>query len=137
MTTPRKTASRKPARASHDSSPAGRPWLQWAMAALGAVMTAGVIAIVIHEAVQPPAPPVLSARLIAARPTPAGWIAEIQVDNAGDDTAAAVEVEGVLGDQTAHAALDYVPGQGHARASLRFDGDPRAARLRVAGWSEP
>lgn len=137
MTTPRKAASRNSAKASPEGSPAGRPWLQWAMAALGAVVTAGVIAIVVHEAVQPPAPPVLSARLIEARPTPAGWIAEIQVDNAGDDTAAAVEVEGVLGDQTAHAALDYVPGRGHARASLRFDDDPRAARLRVSGWSEP
>ncbi|QTC93259.1 hypothetical protein IFJ75_08140 [Brevundimonas goettingensis] len=107
------------------------------MAVLGGLMTLGVIAIVVREAVEPPAPPVLSASLRLSRPTTAGWVAEVQIDNAGDDTAAAVEVEGVLGEETAHAALDYVPGHGHARVSLRFDTNPGTARFRVVGWSEP
>ena len=48
-----------------------------------------------------------------------------------------MDIEGVLGDQTATASLDYVPGHGHAKAYLRFDADPRAAAVSVKGWSAP
>ena len=90
-----------------------RPLLQWGMALLGAVINLTAIGIVVWEALQPTAPPALSARIVA------------------------VDIEGVLGDQTATASLDYVPGHGHAKAYLRFDADPRAAAVSVKGWSAP
>ncbi|WP_292022047.1 MULTISPECIES: hypothetical protein [unclassified Brevundimonas] len=114
-----------------------RPVLQWVMAGVGAAVTLGAVAIVVWEAVQPPSPPALSARIVAVQSTAAGQVATIRVQNDGDDTAAAVDIEGVLGDQTATATLDYVPGHGHARAYLRFDADPRRAAVAVKGWSAP
>lgn len=114
-----------------------RPLLQWGMALLGAVITLTAIAIVVWEALQPTAPPALSARIVAVDVTAAGQVATVRVQNDGDDTAAAVDIEGVLGDQTATASLDYVPGHGHAKAYLRFDADPRAAAVSVKGWSAP
>ena len=119
------------------SAASTRPLLQWGMALLGAVITLTAIGIVVWEALQPTAPPALSARIVAVDVTAAGQVATVRVQNDGDDTAAAVDIEGVLGDQTATASLDYVPGHGHAKAYLRFDADPRAAAVSVKGWSAP
>jgi len=114
-----------------------RPVLQWAVAALGGLITLAVVAVVLWGAMQPSRPPALSARIVAVETTPAGHVAEVEVRNDGLDTAAAVDIEGVLGDQTATATLDYVPGRGHAKAYLRFDEDPRTAAVSVKGWSAP
>lgn len=127
---PRKTSGKAIA-------PATTPVLQWAMAMLGAGVTAAIIGIVIWEALQPAAPPALSARIIAVEATSSGHVAVIRVVNDGDDTASAVDIEGVLGQEQATATVDYVPGHGHARAFLRFDADPRAASVTVKGWSAP
>ncbi|WP_421729174.1 hypothetical protein [Brevundimonas sp.] len=113
------------------------PALQWAMAILGGVVTAAITGVVIWEALQPAAPPALSARIVAIEATAAGHVAVIKVVNEGDDTASAVDIEGVLGAEQASATVDYVPGHGHAKAFLRFDADPRAASVTVKGWSAP
>ena len=126
-----------PARKKTPTPAVARPVLQWLMAAVGAVVTLTAVGIVVWEALQPPSPPALSARIVAIQSTAAGHVATVLVRNDGDDTAAAVDIEGVLGDQTATATLDYVPAHGHARAYLRFDGDPRAATVAVKGWSAP
>jgi len=111
--------------------------LQWAMAILGAIVTVGIIGVVIWEALQPTAAPALSARIVAIEATASGHVAIIKVVNNGDDTASAVDIEGVLGAETATATVDYVPGHGHAKAFLRFDADPRTASVTVKGWSAP
>lgn len=126
-----------PAKTKRAASSTPRPVLQWVMAGVGAAVTLGAVGIVVWEALQPPSPPALSARIVAVQSTAAGQVATVRVQNDGDDTAAAVDIEGVLGDQSATATLDYVPGHGHARAYLRFDADPRAAAVSVKGWSAP
>ncbi|WP_313012387.1 hypothetical protein [Brevundimonas sp.] len=126
-----------PAKTKRAASSTPRPVLQWVMAGVGAAVTLGAVAIVVWEALQPPSPPALSARIVAVQSTAAGQVATVRVQNDGDDTAAAVDIEGVFGDQTATATLDYVPGHGHARAYLRFDADPRRAAVAVKGWSAP
>lgn len=113
------------------------PVLQWIAAGLGVVVTLAVIGVVVWEAMQPARPPDLSARIVAVTSSPHGRVAEVKVSNRGLETAAAVEIEGRLGEETSTATLDYVPGQGEAEAFLRFDGDPRAAELTVLGWSRP
>lgn len=118
-------------------APASTPVLQWAMAILGAVVTAVIICIIIWEALQPTVPPALSARIVAIEATSSGHVAVVKVVNDGDDTAAAVDIEGVLGEERATATVDYVPGHGHSRAFLRFDANPRAASVTVKGWSAP
>lgn len=107
------------------------------MAVLGGMVTAAVIAVVIWEAVQPASPPTLGAVIVGIHRTAAGQVAVVKVVNTGDDTASAVDIEGVLGKETATATLDYVPSHGHAKAYLRFDGDARLARISVKGWSAP
>jgi len=128
--TPRKSPAKAP-------EPQTVPLVQWAMAVFGGLVTAAVIAVVIWEALQPSSPPALSARIIAIETTAAGRVAIVKVVNDGEDTASAVDIEGVLGDEQATATVDYVPGHGHAKAFLRFDGDPTAATVRVKGWSAP
>lgn len=113
------------------------PLLQWIVSGLGLIVTVGAVAAIAWEAMLPDAPPVLSARVVHVEITPLGHVAEVHVRNAGLDTAAAVDIEGRLGLETATATLDYVPGQGHATAWLRFDADPRAAQVTVKGWSAP
>jgi uncharacterized protein (TIGR02588 family) len=112
--------------------------LEWAMGGLGLLLTLAVLAVVGAGAFGPRDPARLEARLLEARPAGAAWLAEVEVRNLGDRTAAAVEVEGRLGDQTAAATLDYVPAHGRRRLTLSFDADPRGAvDLSVPGWSEP
>ena len=114
-----------------------RPLLQWAAAAFGALVTLAIIGVVLWEAVQPPNPPILSARIVDVIPAKSGFVAEVKVVNDGLNTAGAVNISGFLNDQTSTATVDYVPGHGHATAYLLFRSDPRAAVVRVEGWSEP
>ncbi|QBX37613.1 hypothetical protein E4M02_00410 [Brevundimonas sp. S30B] len=114
-----------------------RPLLQGLMAVIGLVVTLGAIGVVAWEAMQPPAPPLLSARIVQVQPTASGQVATVRINNDGPDTAAQVQVEGVLGDEVATATVAYVPRRGHAEAYLRFDGDARQARVSVRGWSAP
>ena len=115
-----------------------RPVLQWTMAAIGVLVTLAVIGIVLWEALQPAAPPILGARIVAVTSSAGGYLAEIEVSNTGRDTAAAVDVVGTLeGASPSTVTLDYVPAQGRAKAWLHFDRDPARASLAVVGWSEP
>ncbi|MGA0544100.1 hypothetical protein ACO2Q1_02370 [Brevundimonas sp. VNH65] len=100
-------------------------------------MTLAAIGIVVWEAVQPTRPSNLTARIQQTSPTSNGYVAEIRVFNYGDETASAVEVEGVIGQEVSRVTIDYVPGQGHADAHLQFHADPRTAIVHVRGWSAP
>ena len=120
-----------------NSSASSPTILQWSMACFGAAVTLAAVGVVTWEAMQPDRPSALSARIVAVETTPVGHVAEVEVTNLGMDTAAAVDIEARLGVETATATLDYVPGQGHATAHLRFDADPRGAAVSVKGWSAP
>ncbi|MDI6624511.1 MAG: hypothetical protein QME55_07260 [Brevundimonas sp.] len=112
--------------------------LEWLMGGLGLLLVLAVLAIVAFEAVGPREPPRIEARLGEIRRSGSVWLAEIEVRNLGDETAAGVEIEGRVGDRTAGATLDYVPAHGRERVTLSFDVDPRGAvDLSVPGWSEP
>ena len=126
--------ARKPSR---KKAALGHPVLQWIMGGLGLVVTLAAAGILAWEAMQPPSPPDLAARVVAVRPAAQGFVAEIEVRNLGRDTAAAVRVEGRSGDESASAVIDYVPGRGRATVELVFPGDPASVEARVTGWSEP
>lgn len=112
--------------------------LEWAMGGLGLLLTVGLLVIVGQEALSTPTPVDLSLRLIGARPVADGWIAQVEIENTGDLTAAAVEIEGKLGAETASATLDYVPAGATEQIVLGFAADPRQGlTLRPLGWSEP
>jgi uncharacterized protein (TIGR02588 family) len=112
--------------------------LEWAAGGLGGLIVLAALAVIVVEARGPRDPAEVSARLDSVRPAGGRWLAEVEVRNSGDETAAAVEVEGRLGAATATATLDYVPAHGRERVTLVFDADPRGrAEIAVAGWSEP
>ncbi|MBA4001313.1 hypothetical protein [Brevundimonas sp.] len=124
------------AESSQSSSPE-HPVLQWIMAGLGLVLTLAAAGVIVHAAVQPPSPPDLTAQVTATRPAAAGFIAQIEIRNLGRDTAAAVQVEGRSGGETASTTVDYVPGKGRTAVALAFPGAPAPVEARVTGWSEP
>ena len=83
--------------------------------------------------------PMLSAEIERVTRTPAGYVADVVVTNRSRQTAAAVQVEGKLGDEQASATLDYVPGRSEARGGLIFTGDPGAGagEVRIVGYELP
>lgn len=102
------------------------------------VVTLSAAFILAQAAFSTPAPATLNVRSEAVRRAPAGWVVDVVVANQGDLTAAAVDIEGRVGEERAAASLDYVPGRGETRASLVFPGPDRPEpSLRVLGWSEP
>ena len=114
------------------------PRLEWVMGGLGLVLTLAVLAVILREAMAPGGPPVLEPSLHAVHGGPGAWRAEVEVRNTGPATAAAVEIEGRLGDETAAATLDYVPAGGKETVTLGFAADPRAGlQLHARGWTEP
>lgn len=121
------------------SSSASRPSrLQGLCALIGLAVILAVVGILSRAVVVEARPPDLIVQAESVRRASGGWVLDVTVVNRGDLTAAAVEVEGVSGDETAHATLDYVPGHGRKAAALVFSGDERPnAALRVLGWSSP
>ncbi|NBB61500.1 hypothetical protein GVN18_19660 [Pseudomonas sp. ODNR1LW] len=107
------------------------------MAAVGGAVTLSALGVMVWEACQPSAPPAMSARIVRTEATASGYVGTLLVANGGDRAAAAVTVEARLDDETATATLDYVPGHGEAKAFVRFDADPRLARVKVQAWSAP
>lgn len=128
----------KPAAKREAPPAAATPLTEWITAGLGLILVLFALGVVLASALAPRTLPSLQARIVSAVPSTAGWLAEVEVSNAGSETAAGVEVEGVLGPDTARATLDYVPGHGQATAVLVFPADPRGrAQVRIRGWSEP
>lgn len=117
------------------------PLLEWAAAALGLLVLLVMLLVMVREIVSgvDDDVPLLSARIAEVTDTPTGHVAQIVVTNRSSQTAAAVQVEGKLGDEVASASIDYVPGRSEARGGLLFKGDPRsgAVELRVTGYELP
>jgi uncharacterized protein (TIGR02588 family) len=111
--------------------------LEWGMGGLGLLLVLTALTVIVIEAFGAREPTRLEASLGEIRPAGARWLAEVEVRNLGGETAASVEVEGRLGDHTAHATIDYVPAHGKERVTLVFPADPRAAEVSVSGWSKP
>lgn len=116
------------------------PALEWLAAAIGALTIMAIVGVLLAEARQGGGGdvPRLEARLEAVTPVRGGHVARFVVANASGQTAAAVQVEGRLGAETASATLDYVPGHSEARGGLMFKGDPsQGVDLAVLGYELP
>ena len=108
------------------------------MGGLGLLLTLAVLVVILREATTPGGPPDIEPTLHTVHGGPGAWQAEVEVRNTGPATAAGVEIEGVLGDETAVATLDYVPAGGKETVTLGFAADPRAGlELHARGWTEP
>lgn len=125
---------------------AATPALEWIAAALGLLLTLGILGVIGWEAAAGGGdePPAIEARVDRVVPTSGGFVLELVLENRGPATAAAVEVEGELTKPdgtvaTSSATIDYVPGESSRRAGLFFTDDPRVGRLevRALGYAEP
>lgn len=109
------------------------PALEWVSAALGLVALAALLFILGREIAtgSDDDVPSLSVTIESVSPTSGGYVAQIRVSNRSAQTAAAVQVEGKLGEEEATATIDYVPGRSDARGGLQFRSDPRAGKVEV------
>ncbi len=120
------------------TSPATRPpVLEWITAAVGAVVVLVALALILKDAGQAQIPPRLTVVLAESRAQGQTWVAEMEVRNTGDRTAAAVVVRAETADQTSEITVDHVAGRATAGATLILPVDPRTARFSIRGWSEP
>lgn len=144
MATPPKSrskASAKPQTRLVDRTPV----LEWGAAALGLILTLSILAYLVREGLmEEPGPPALLVAQASAIRTDAGFVLPVTVTNSADETAAAVEVRGVLlvpgaAPEERRAAFAYVPGKGEARGGLVFSQDPASGglTLSVEGYAEP
>jgi uncharacterized protein (TIGR02588 family) len=128
------------AKASKAKQSGGAPLLEWIAAALGLILTLGVMAVIARDAFVAAADlaPDLAVTATRVRPARAGFLLEFEARNASPITAAQVTVEGKLpGGETSTATIDYVPGRSARRGGLYFGEDPRGVELRVLGFQDP
>lgn len=121
------------------------PLAEWTAAALGLMLTLGLVGYTIWEGVTAdPGPPRLSVSALPATRSGTGYAVPIVVRNASHATAAQVDVRGVLrrpgeAPEERHATFSYVPGRGEARGGLIFQADPATSPpdVSVEGWEDP
>jgi len=112
--------------------------LQALCAALGLMITLGAVVVLVRSVLLDQSPPDLTVQAEAFRRIESGWAVDVKVMNRGDQTAAAVEIEGEAAGGRVGATLDYVPGHGEKAAVLVFASDERPQPLlRIRGWSSP
>lgn len=126
--------------------PTGTSALEWAVAAVGAVLVAAAIIYLIwYGIVRPDGPPELTLRpLSEAKQMEGGYLLPVELKNQGYSTAANVEIAGELragseSVETSHASIDYVPQQSTRKAYFQFTENPAdyTLELRVEGMAKP
>lgn len=118
----------------------GTPALEWLAAALGALIALVMLGTIGWQALagRDDPVPLLAARVESVTRAGQGRIATVAVTNASGRTAASVQVEGKAADETSGATIDYVPGNGEAKAALVFTGPaPGPIAVRVTGYEHP
>ena len=109
------------------------PPAEWVVAALGLVLTVALLAFLLRSALDGPRkPPDITVAVDSVVRLESGWLAFVTATNDGDETAADVTLEGVIGggEQRSTAVLDYLPPRSSRSAVLMFPSDP-AGRLAV------
>lgn len=127
-----------PSDASHEreAPPIASGW-EWVFAALSGLLVLGVVAYLLFEALsRRDSPPLLRVEVGATTAAAGRHVVEFWVHNDGGTTAAALQVEGVLTQDTATvetsaATLDFVPAESRRQAGLIFSRDPRRYRLEI------
>ena len=114
--------------------------------ALGAAIVVATLAFMVYEALTTPtdAVPQLAVQVDTVVSYPHGHVVEFRAMNAGDATAANVQVQGELRADTgvverSEATIGFVPAQSWRTGGLVFRGDPAGYRLemRVVGFDRP
>ena len=121
------------------------PFLEWAVAALGLALVVATVGFLALEATGgPKRPPDVAVRVSSVARLSKGFLVRFTAVNRGDETAAAVAVEGELSRagrpvETSQASLDYLPAHSERAGGLFFREDPRRGKLelRPLGYEAP
>lgn len=116
------------------------PALEWIAAGFGALVAIVILGTIGWQALDGRDDPVplLAVRIESVTTAGQDHVATVAVSNASSRTAAAVHVEGKVGEETSSAVIDYVPGHGEAKAALIFaDPSPGPIAVRVTGYEHP
>ena len=121
------------------------PPIEWAAAILSTALVIAMLAYTFYQAMSNGSePPLITVRADSVIDTPGGYLIMFSATNAGDETAAAVQISAELmrdsvAVEESSATLDYVPSQAVRRGGIMFSEDPRMYRLelRATGFSRP
>lgn len=121
------------------------PASEWIVAAIGCVLVAGAIGFMIYQAIyHQTSPPNFSVKVVSVSQTANGYLVKFSLENTGDQTAAAVTVEGELLRDTesvekSAATLTYAPSHSKREGGLFFVNNPQDfnLKIRATGYEQP
>ena len=119
------------------------PVFEWIAAALGALLLAGAIAVLLSHGLRAASGPDLQGRVDRVARVGAGWRVEVVLENRGDRTAVQVtfvaEVERGGARQTvSELTIDQLPGRSSRRGGFFLaEEPPPGLTVRAAGYLEP
>jgi uncharacterized protein (TIGR02588 family) len=121
------------------------PPAEWVDAGVGALLVVGALGALVSDSVDNEiAAPAITLEVDTVIPTAANYVVKVRAKNRGDETAAAVVIEGVLmqGDaqiERSELVLDYLPRRSSRMVGLIYGNDPRAysLALRAVGYQVP
>ena len=121
------------------------PIWEWMVAAVGFVLVAGVIGVLLYEALSGNRlPPDVKLSVVSVVQTGNGYLVRITAVNEGGMTAEGVIVEAEIRSGTepverSRTTIDFLPPRSAKRAGLFFTRDPRQFELQVRslGYEEP
>lgn len=121
------------------------PFLEWLTAAIGLILVVGAIGFIIYKAAtNEQKPPILKVSYGAVEKNEAGYLVKFEVENSGDETAAAVVIEGKLTKgvsevETSSATFDYAPSHSKRNGGLYFKNNPKEFDFEIfpKGYQKP
>jgi len=115
------------------------PLLEWLVGGLGALIFCALIGVLVWNSGDgAQAPPDVRVDVERIQRTRAGYVLEFAAGNAGDVTAAQVEIVARLASgEERRARLDYLPPHSTRRGGFFFESDPRGAEIRAEGYADP
>lgn len=125
--------------------PKETPVWEWIIATVGLILVVSAIGSMLYRATSAEStPPRLKVNIKSIEPNGDGYLVKFLVKNTGNQTAAALTIEGELksGDQSAEtssATLTYVPSNSERKGGLFFTKNPQQFELqiRATGYEEP
>ncbi len=121
------------------------PVWEWIIAAVGLIFVVAALGTTLYRAVtEESTPPILEISVKAIVPTSNGYLVEFRVKNTGNQTAAALTIEGELkrgseSVETSTASLAYAPANSQREGGLSFTKNPNEFELniRALGYEKP
>ncbi len=112
------------------------PVAEWITAALGLLLLAGALWVLVSRGVDQPQPPSITVDVEEITPVAGAWLVRFAATNRGDETVAGLRLAAKLSHgstvvETADVQLDYVPARSVRRGGLFLSHDPASGTLEI------